>query len=143
MSLSIWSDDFGNFNRLRSDINKLFENSLSEQQKEINWAPRCDIKENENSIIVHADLPGVEKDNIKVNIEKNLLIISGDRKQEKKEENDKYHRIERFYGSFQRQIRIPDNTDPTSIKANFENGVLNIEIPKIAKKETSHSITIN
>ena len=143
MSLSIWSDDFGNFNRLRNDINKLFENSLSEQQKEVNWAPRCGIKENENSIIVHADLPGVEKSNIKVNIEKNTLIISGDRKQEKKEDNDKYHRIERFYGSFQRQIRIPDNIDPTSIKANFENGVLNIEIPKITKKEISHSITIN
>jgi HSP20 family protein len=103
------------------------------------FSPRVDITESEDSINLHAELPGLSKDNVKVTInDDNVLIIKGEKednsKNEEKDENDKtvFLRMERSYGSFTRSFVLPENVDKDSIKGNFENGILKIEL---AKKE--------
>lgn len=84
---------------------------------------------------VTCEVPGIKKEDIKVDIKDGALVIKGERKLEKKEEEDKYTRIERTYGSFQRRILLPDNVEQTQIKAAYEDGVLKVSIPKTEKPE--------
>ncbi|KTC65413.1 heat shock protein, Hsp20 family (plasmid) [Legionella adelaidensis] len=94
------------------------------------WSPAVDIKEEKDHYIVKADIPGVEKENIHVSLENNVLCIKGERKQETKEEREGYSRIERVQGQFYRRFALPDTTDETKIKAKYKKGVLEIVIPK-------------
>jgi HSP20 family protein len=97
------------------------------------FTPRVDISETDNAISVHAELPGIDKKDVKITVnDGNILTIAGEKKREEKSENfDKnYMRIERSYGSFARSFTLPDNVAAENINAAFENGVLNITIPK-------------
>jgi HSP20 family protein len=97
------------------------------------FTPRVDIAETETSITVHAELPGIDKKDVKITVNNgNILTISGEKKRESRSENlDKnYMRIERSYGSFARSFTLPDSVAAENINAAFENGVLNITIPK-------------
>jgi len=107
------------------------------------WRPVVDVRETDKDIIVHAELPGLKKDDININIEDNVLTLSGERSHTEKTENERYHRIERSYGKFQRSFALPENTDPSTIQANFENGVLELTVPKSAPKTpTKHRVAI-
>jgi HSP20 family molecular chaperone IbpA len=107
------------------------------------WRPICDISENDKEIVVHAELPGIEKDNLSVKVENNVLTLSGERKREVKDENDKYRRVERSYGKFSRSIRLPEGVDPAAISADYDNGVLKVTVPKPAKPAPqAHTIEI-
>ena len=97
------------------------------------WAPRVDISETEGEFTIKADLPEMKKEDIKIALDDGVLKLSGERKQEKEEKNKKMHRVERYYGSFMRSFILPDNVDKTKINASFENGVLNLQIPKTEK----------
>jgi len=92
--------------------------------------PHTDVTETDNSFIVKADLPGVNKDEVKVSIKDDVISVSGERKEEKREDTDKYHRVERRFGSFQRQFRLPGTVNPEGITAVHENGVLTLNLPK-------------
>lgn len=94
------------------------------------WRPAVDVKENENNFLVKADLPGVKSEDIDVSWENNLLTISGKREEEKREDSDNYHRVERSSGTFQRSFSLPDSADCENIKAKTKDGVLEIVIPK-------------
>lgn len=94
-------------------------------------------------ITVTAEVPGMKKEDLKVDVKEGALTIKGEKKLEKKEEEDKYTRIERNYGAFQRRISLPDNADATQIKANYEAGVLTISIPKQERPEGSVAIKID
>lgn len=94
------------------------------------WAPLVDISEDDGEYLIRADLPGVEKDQVKVTVENGVLLISGERSSEKEEKNMKYHRIERSYGSFIRSFVLPDDADGTKVKADFKNGILKVHLPK-------------
>lgn len=83
--------------------------------------------------MIHAELPGVKKEDIHLELQGGVLTISGEKKQEKKEENEKWHRVERFYGSFQRKMTVPEGVTEENIKAKFNNGVLEVEFPKAVK----------
>ena len=96
------------------------------------WSPRVDISETENNLVVKAEIPDVDKDDIKVSVDQGILTIEGEKKQEKEKKDEKYHRIERYYGSFYRSFTLPANVDETKIEASFKNGVLNLHIPKLA-----------
>ncbi|KAK8808403.1 hypothetical protein WA158_008304 [Blastocystis sp. Blastoise] len=106
---------------------------------------RMDIKENKDNYEVHADLPGMEKDQIDVNIKDNMITIGCERKEEKKEDDDEkhYHYSERHFGTYKRSMSIPDDIDAEHITAEYTNGVLKVTIPKtkVAEKETK-KITI-
>jgi len=93
------------------------------------WRPTSDLKEGKNGVTLTVELPGVNKDDIHVTLDKGLLTVSGTRQQEKKEEGDKLHHVERFFGSFSRTVRVPDGVTEADIKPSFENGVLTVRFP--------------
>jgi HSP20 family protein len=93
------------------------------------WMPLVDIVEDEKEYVISAELPEVGKDEVKVTMENGLLTIRGERKFER-DEQKKYHRIERFYGTFARSFALPDDGDSSSVRADFKNGVLRIRVAK-------------
>jgi HSP20 family protein len=97
------------------------------------WWPPVDVSENPKEIIVHAEIPGVNIDEIDVHLEDDLLIIRGERKREVTEEGDEAYHTERSYGSFSRSIRLPSHIDRDGIKARYSNGVLELKLPKTGK----------
>lgn len=121
-------------NRLASlfDTRRLLKNreegfSLTE------WTPAVDIVEDDKEYTIKAELPGVNKEDVKVTVEGGVLSITGERKEEKEEKDKKYHRIERSYGSFVRSFTIPEGGMTDKIGAEFKNGVLKLHLPKDEK----------
>ncbi len=94
------------------------------------WAPRVDIKEEAGRFVIFADLPGIDPADVEVLMDKGILSIKGERTAEKREENEKFSRMERRYGSFHRRFALPDSADPDGVTATGSNGVLEISIPK-------------
>jgi HSP20 family protein len=94
------------------------------------WAPRVDIAETEKEFSIKAEIPDVKKEDVKVTVDNGILTIRGERKQEKEEKDKKFHRVERFYGSFTRSFTLPDNVDESKIEASFKDGMLNLMVPK-------------
>ncbi len=97
------------------------------------WSPRVDIVEAEQEFLIKADIPGVEKDHVKVSVENGVLTIQGERKIEKEEKDAKFHRVERFTGTFVRSFTVPENVDADAIKAVFKDGMLTLHLPKTQK----------
>ena len=97
------------------------------------WAPMVDIAETDEEFLIKAEIPEVKKEDVKVSIENGVLTIRGERKQEKEEQGKRYHRVERYYGSFLRTFTVPDNVDESRVKAEFKDGVLNLHLPKSEK----------
>jgi HSP20 family protein len=94
------------------------------------FTPRVDVTEDNNNLYVHAEVPGVEKNDIKINIVGDVLTISGEKKSEQKDEGKNYYRIERNYGSFSRSFTLPSEVVTDKIAAEYKDGVLNITLPK-------------
>lgn len=107
------------------------------QWKENNWKPKMDVIEKEKKIIIRLEIPGIKKEDIHIHLEKNYLIICGERKLEKQNEKEIYHKIERFYGKFIRIIPIHSNLKEEDIIATLENGILEISYPKPIFNATS------
>ena len=97
------------------------------------WAPRVDIAETAEAFLIKAEIPEVNKEDVKVTVDNGVLTFRGERKQEKEEKGKKFHRIERYYGSFTRSFTLPENVDETKIKASFKDGMLNLQIQKTEK----------
>jgi HSP20 family protein len=95
-----------------------------------NWTPPVDIQETEKEYVVKADLPDVKKEDVKVEIDDDVLTVEGERKQEKEEKDKRFHRTERTYGKFVRRFAMPTHVDGTGVKAEFKDGVLNVHLPK-------------
>ncbi|KKO46792.1 hypothetical protein WG68_02245 [Arsukibacterium ikkense] len=140
--LAQW-DPFNQFGSLYDKFNALF-NGGNGLPLEAQWTPAMDIVEKDHEIMVRLDTPGMERKDLKVEINDNMLVISGERKYEHKDEKDNYHRLERGYGSFVRSFRLPDYVDQNHIKAECKNGLLQIHLAKApGKKKELKSITIN
>jgi HSP20 family protein len=97
------------------------------------WAPLVDLAEDDKEYLIKAELPEVKKEDVKVTVENGVLSIGGERKFEKEEENKKYHRIERAYGSFMRSFTLPQDAAGDKINAEFKDGVLKVHLPKSAQ----------
>ena len=102
------------------------------------WTPAVDITEDEKEYLITADLPQVEKDDVKVVVENGSLIIRGERKRESVHKDRKVHRIERSYGSFQRSFSLPDDADGNGVTASFKDGALRVSLPKSEEKKPKH-----
>ena len=100
----------------------------------IDWAPQSNISETENAYLIRVDLPEVKKEDVKVSIENGLLGIEGERKQERKEENERFHRIESSYGRFMRRFSLPDDADENSVEGTYKDGTLTVRIAKSPEK---------
>jgi HSP20 family protein len=94
------------------------------------WAPVVDITEDEQEYLIKADLPEVQREEVKVTVENGVLVLSGERRLEKEDKNRRYHRVERSYGSFARSFSLPDDADSGKVNAEFKEGVLKLHIPK-------------
>ncbi|MCX7736587.1 MAG: Hsp20/alpha crystallin family protein [Candidatus Kapabacteria bacterium] len=126
-------DPFRSFERMARRMNELFKTITPDINFEgSTFKPRVDIFEDDKNVYVQAELSGIKKDDVKVTVnDDNVLTISGEKKFEKKSESETTLRTERAFGKFMRSFILPDNLDKNAITANYENGVLNLAIPKI------------
>src|SRR5690606_35609908 len=123
---------------LHDEIRQVFDRFLNDGHTDedgsavvtAQWAPRVDIKEEAERFVILADLPGIDPSEVEVLMDKGILSIKGERHGEKRQEGEKYSRIERRYGSFHRRFALPDSADPDGVTASGANGVLEISIPK-------------
>ncbi|MBD3167916.1 MAG: Hsp20 family protein [candidate division Zixibacteria bacterium] len=119
---------------MRNNLNRYFRNTVNEDdwtEYPSQWAPLVDVSEDEKNIIFRAEIPGIKKDEIKVSVENHTLTVCGEKKEEYLSENENYYRSERTFGHFCRNFSLPSNVDTTEVKANYRDGILKIEIPKI------------
>ena len=122
-------------NTLQNEMNRLFNtffdapapNGSVAQRR---WLPPMDLVENKDEFVLRADLPGVSEDDVNIELEDNVLTISGERKSEHEERKEGFHRVERASGSFSRSLTLPEGVNPEGIKASFDRGVLQVHIPK-------------
>ena len=94
------------------------------------WAPAADVSETDGEYLIKAELPEVRKEDVSITVQDGVLTLAGERKQEKREDQEKVHRVERYYGAFARRFALPENADEQGIKAESRDGVIVIHIPK-------------
>ena len=127
------SEPFRGVNTLQDQFNRLFNDVFDRKGEESSltaWAPAVDIYETELELVVKADLPEVDPKDLEIRVENNILTIRGERKFEKKVNEDNYLRVERAYGSFARSFTLANTVNSDAIKADYQNGALTLTIPK-------------
>lgn len=107
--------------------------SSFERTSEVAWAPRADIHETDKEVLIDLELPGIKKEEIKIEVKSNILTVSGERKQERKTDTPEGSRIERHYGKFERFFTLPETVSEDKITAAYANGVLTLILPKTEK----------
>jgi len=115
---------FGRLSSLQDELERLFEASVT------NWAPALDVYEDKDNFVVHTELPGLKREDIDVSLQDGVLVISGERKTEEKRNEDEIRRQERFYGKFQRTLTLPAPVAADKVKAQYQDGVLTVTVPK-------------
>jgi HSP20 family protein len=131
---------------LQNEVNRLFglfdsptaRGSLAARE----WIPAMDLSEDEGEYVVRADLPGITEEDVKIEFQDNVLTISGARNSAHEERKNGYYRVERASGRFSRSLTLPAGVDPESLRASFENGVLEVRIPKPAERKP-HRVAIS
>jgi HSP20 family protein len=131
-----WWDVFGDLDKFHTEVDRFFNLPLTKWADtdsgllEGAWSPAVDIYDSKDSLLVRADMPGMKKDGIEVSVHKDTLLIKGEKKQEQEEKGKDFVRMERFYGSFNRAIRLPSDVDADKVQANYKDGVLELTLPK-------------
>jgi HSP20 family protein len=105
------------------------------------WAPAMDLMEKDDHLVLRADLPGLSEDDVRIEVQDNVLTVSGDRKTEHEDKGGGYYRVERAFGSFSRSVTLPQGIDAEKIDATFDKGVLEVRIPKPEERKP-HRIAI-
>ncbi|GIW55874.1 MAG: heat-shock protein Hsp20 [Nitrospiraceae bacterium] len=132
-------DTFRELEDMADRLNRLVAGSpgtragSQETMARADWAPAVDVLETDTEFQIIAELPGVEKEDVKLSVEGGVLAISGRREPAKEEKGTRIHRIERASGSFLRSFSVPDSVDETKVKANYKNGILTVHLPKMEK----------
>jgi len=121
------------FDVFNQAFNQFLRSDVEAQESTRTWAPAVDILETPEAYEVKAELPGIAKDDVHITVENNVLTLKGERKFEKDETKENYHRIERTYGAFARSFTLPTRVDQEKVEAKFDNGVLTISVPKAAE----------
>jgi HSP20 family protein len=123
--------------RMWRDMDRMFDSFFRGQDfeetehKVSRWSPNVEIAESGDAFVVKAELPGVSKNDVKVSLRDNLLIMRGEKRQEKDEKKASYHRVEREYGAFERSFTLPSTVKSDKIEATFKDGVLTLTLPKV------------
>jgi len=126
-------DPFRELFELQRGINELFGQSFDAPRETPTlraWAPPIDVYEDESSFLIKVELPEINRDDVKVSLNENVLSISGERRVENEEKRENYHRVERTYGQFYRSFTLPQNVNVDAINAQFKDGVLRLTLPK-------------
>lgn len=136
MAIVRWLDPFRDLTSIQDRMNQIFEDALARSRGRDEglrtgmWTPAVDIYEKNDAVVVKAELPGVEKDQISVEVKDGILTLRGERKFERDVKEESFHRIERSYGTFLRSFSLPVSVDQEQVKATFRDGVLEVELPK-------------
>ena len=133
MTLVRWQPRGHTFWNLQREVNSPFDDMASPRLRhsvERDWVPTVDVEERDNEFVVSLDIPGVDKKDVSVTHENNILTIKGERKVERSEDEGTYHRTERCYGSFHRSFKLPRTVDSSKIRAKHKEGVLTVTLPK-------------
>lgn len=119
---------------MQNRMQKLFTELLSPAQTEgFGWSPQVDILETDAELVLRADLPGLNKDQVDLEVSDGMLVMKGAKKEEKDEKGAEYRIVERTYGAFERAFALPSSVDAEHIRAEFTNGVLEVHLPKTEK----------
>ena len=133
--LTRW-DPFREFATLQGRMNRLYRDTYNDRDEALtttNFAPAVDVYEDEHTVTLKIEVPGIDEKDIDVRIENNTLTVHGERKFEKEEKEENFRRVERQYGSFTRSFTLPTTVDAEKVSANYEKGVLKIALPKKAE----------
>ena len=127
-------DPFRELRGLQDEMNRLFMSNFSRGGESDlmrgAWSPQVDIFENKDQIVLEAELPGMKPEDVEISIENNVLTLRGERRFEKKEDSDNFHRVERSYGTFTRSFTLPPTVSSDRAEAEFENGILRLTLAK-------------
>jgi HSP20 family protein len=128
-------DPFRDLRNLQEEVNRLFTGNAGRTFDDEGiargaWSPSVDIYENKDQIVLEAELPGMNREDFDLTVESNVITLRGERRFEKKEDTDNYHRVERAYGSFTRSFTLPNTVSGEGASADYRNGVLRVTLPK-------------
>lgn len=125
-----FASDFANMQREIDRVFDRFRFGVSDEETIPAFVPAVDITERENDYNIKVELPGVKKDDVKITVQNDVLTIRGEKKQEAEKKDENFHRVERCYGMFERSFTLPSSVRNDKIEASYDNGVLNISVPK-------------
>lgn len=135
-------------NSLQHEVNRLFNSAFYAPQGNggiiaRRWVPAMDLVETDDAYVLHADLPGLGQDDVSIELDANVLTVSGQRRSRHEDRQEGRHRVERAFGRFSRSLTLPEGVDPEAVQANFDNGVLDVRIPKpVARKPHKVAISV-
>lgn len=131
MALVRW-DPLREMDSLQGDLNRMFDRFFEGRTGDSirRWIPAMDLVETDDSLVLRADLPGVTEEDVAIEIQDGVLTISGERRADDEEKGEGFHRVERAFGRFSRSLALPQGTNPDRVDANFDNGVLEVRMPK-------------
>jgi HSP20 family protein len=144
MALVRW-DSGREVDTLHSEMNRVFDaffgNRPGNGANARRWVPAMDLVEDKDNLVLRADLPGLTEDDVNIEVKDGVLTVSGERRTEERKEAEGYYRVERAFGSFSRSLTLPDGIDPEQVNAEFDNGVLEVRIPKPEERKP-HRVSI-
>jgi HSP20 family protein len=128
-------DPLGELRNVQKRLNMLFENALARSNFETpegfdSWSPQCDCYETPGALVICLELPGLEQDAIDLRVDGDELIVEGERKMERGQPGERYHRVERSFGRFRRAFRVPSTVDREAVHATYRDGLLRVELPR-------------
>lgn len=134
MALVRW-DPIRDLDSLQSDMNRLFDRFFDSGRGTNGaavrrWIPAMDLVESDEELVLRADLPGMKEGEVEIEIKDRVLTVSGERKAEHEQKGEGFHRLERSFGRFSRSLSLPDGVDADGVAASFEDGILEVKIPK-------------
>jgi HSP20 family protein len=136
MALVRW-DPARDFDTLQTDANRLFDAFFGGTANGVTrrWVPPMDLVETDEHLVLRADLPGLDRDDVEVEVKDGVLTIAGERRAEQEDNSNGYHRVERAHGRFSRSLSLPQGVDAGQVQADFDKGVLEVRIPKPAERK--------
>ena len=122
---------------LQGEVNRLFDTFFGTPAngRARRWVPAMDLVEKDDALILTADLPGLERGDVSIEVKDRVLTVAGERKSEHEDKADGFHRVERAYGAFSRSLTLPDGVEADKVEANFDKGVLEVRIPKPEERQ--------
>ncbi len=138
MAIVRW-DPVRELDSFQADMNRLFDGFFQARGNGTGghrrWIPAMDLVETEEDLVLRADLPGMTEDDVEIEIKDGVLTVSGERKAEHEEKEEGFYRVERAFGNFSRSLSLPQGIDAGAVGANFDNGVLEVRVPKPAERK--------
>jgi len=138
MAIIRW-DPFREMTQVQNQFNRLVDQMWGGRQE--SWLPAVDVFDNKDAVVLKAELPGMNPDDIQIEVEDNVLTLKGERKFEETLDEERYYRDERRYGSFQRSLALPQGVKADEIQANYDDGILTVTVPK-AEEEKPKKIEV-